>query len=693
MKYITKNKTLRLYIPMVISLFTCEIIFKIGTKMPIFDWSLLRIFIGVNIFALIISLILSFIKNEKVSTAIMIFISLILNIVYIVQAGFYNYLGTVMSLGTSSQAGAVGDFIGDFLGSFKPTFYLVFIPTILLILYYTLIETRINKKELTRYNEELDSIKGKKKKEAYQEEYNAKNLKINKITKISSLIATIALMPLYYLTIIIPFMQNDLQMVSNKALFSNLSMPNLAIGQYGVLGFEYIDIKTLLIGHSEFSEEFIKKEPEKITDKSRVIDDTAWEELQNNETNKDYKTLNSYFMSKEITAKNDKTGIFEGKNLIVVMMESGSNVITDHPEYFPNINKLYNEGWAWTNTFSPRNACSTGNNEMTGLTSLFTINKSCTANVYKDNTYFEAMFNLFNHIGYTTSSYHDYTDHYYYRHTIHPNMGSMHYYGVNDLGIKLGTEYKPWPSDVEFVEKATPHFINEDKFMAWMTTVSTHMSYESSSVTGDMYLDLYKDENYTKSAKRYMSKLKILDNAIGELIDELTTAGRLEDTVIVLYADHYPYGLDDYDFKTIANYDIDGYGNVDRTPFIIYNPSLEPTKYDNYTSYLNILPTLANLFNLDYDPRLYGGQDLFDENFNNYVVFADGSWRSDIAYYDATTSKLTYLGDETYTKEEIAKINTRVKNEMKMDNLAIEKNYFAYLEKNLYKDKQEESND
>ena len=43
--------------------------------------------------------------------------------------------------------------------------------------------------------------------------------------------------------------------------------------------------------------------------------------------------------------------------------------------------------------------------------------------------------------------------------------------------------------------------------------------------------------------------------------------------------------------------------------------------------------------------------------------------------------------------EEIAKINTRVKNEMKMDNLAIEKNYFAYLEKSLYKDKQEESND
>lgn len=692
MKKIFNNKVLRLYLPLMLSTFFGEIIFKISINSLVFDWSLFRIFLSANIFSLFISLLLSLFKKELISAIINIIVSFIVNIIILIQTGFYNYLGTVMSLGASSQADAVSEFVGDFISSFKLVSYLVILPTILMIIYYV-IENIIIKKEKIIEEERAQKIKGKKKRKQYEEEQEQLKtiiLKNNKKTRIISLIIFIVLLPLYYATICLPFMQNKLQMVSNRALYYNITMPNLAASQYGVLGFEYIDIKTLIFGTKEITETF-EKENVEYTDYSRIINDTAWEELQASETDKQYKTLNSYYMSKIITPKNDKTGVFEGKNLVVVMMESGSNVITDYPEFFPNINKLYNEGWAWTNSFSPRNACSTGNNEMTGLTSLFTINKSCTANVYKDNTYFEAMFNLFNNRGYKTTSYHDYTDHYYYRHTIHPNMGSTKFYGVSDLGIKLANTYQPWPSDVEFIEKSLPYFINEENFMVWLTTVSSHMSYKNSSVTGDMYLDMFKNTNFDLPGKRYMSKLKILDNAIGTLIKGLEDAGKLDDTVIVLFADHYPYGLSDSSFSKLANYDIDEFGNVDRTPFIIYNSQIEPVKYEQYTSYLNILPTIANLFNLDYDPRLYGGVDLFDKDYPNYVVFADGSWKSDIAYYDATTSKLTYTGEEKYSDEEILKINNRVKNKIKMNNLAIEQNYFEYLEKKLYHNESEEN--
>ena len=51
--------------------------------------------------------------------------------------------------------------------------------------------------------------------------------------------------------------------------------------------------------------------------------------------------------------------------------------------------------------------------------------------------------------------------------------------------------------------------------------------------------------------------------------------------------------------------------------------------------------------------------------------------------YDATKSKINYIGSDKYTDEEIISINTKVKNEMKMDNLAIKTNYFAYLENGL----------
>ena len=663
-KKVYNNKVIRYSVLLSLGIFLIEILFKVIMGLNIFNWSFLRILLGTIILSNIISLLSSGLKR-KYANIIVCVLLFIICILFTAQGGMYNYLGTFMSLGTASQAHAIEYFIGDFFTSLNPWFFSLFIIPILYILYFIFIDKKFIDKNLKyKYN----------------------------VVRCFTVFATIITCTLYYGTISWDFMQDKMQIVSNKELFKNPSMQNIAFSQYGLLGYEFLDIKSLLIKHEETAETFVKQHQTEVTDYSRIIDDTAWETAQETEKNTDYKTLNSYFMSKEITSKNDYTGLFKGKNLVILMIESGSNVLKDYPEYFPNFAKLYNNGWSWENAFSPRNACSTGNNEMTGLTSLYTINNTCTINTYKDNTYFEAIFNLFNNANYKTSSYHDYTDHFYYRTIYHPNMGSQNYYDVSRLGIKLGSEYQPWPSDVEFVEKAVPHFINEEKYMAWLTTVSSHMTYKNSSKTGDMYLDLYKDEDWDTAAKRYMSKLKIVDNAIGELLQELEDNGRLEDTVIMLFADHYPYGLSDEAFAQIAKYDTSSNGDTDRTPFIIYNPSLEAKKFDDYTTFVNILPTLANLFDLDYDPRLYGGTDLFSDSSDGVVVFADGSWRTDKAYYDATKGKINYIGADKYTDEEIIKINTKVKNEMKMDNLAIKTNYFAYLE-NVLKTNNNNSND
>ena len=655
MKKIYNNKVVFYSCLLTIGIFILEIFFKVIMGLSVFNWSVLRIFLGCIILSNIISLLISFLKRKYANIIVCVLLFL-LGILFTAQGGMRNYLGTYMSLGTASQAHAIEYFIGDFFTSLNPWFYMLFIIPILYVLYFIFLDKKFIDKSLKyKYN----------------------------VVRCITVFVTIITCGLYYGTINFSFMQDKMQIVSNKELYKNPSMQNIAVSQYGLLGYEFLDIKSLVIKHEQTAETFAKYEPKEVTNYSRTIDDTAWDALQETETNKDYKTLNSYFMSKEITSKNDYTGMFKGKNLIVLMIESGSNVLKNYPEYFPNFAKLYNNGWSWENAFSPRNSCSTGNNEMTGITSLYTINNTCTINTYKDNTYYESLFNLFNRANYHTSSYHDYTDHFYYRSIYHPNMGSQNYYDVNKLGIKLGSEYQPWPSDVELIEKAVPHFINEDKYMAWLTTVSSHMTYKNSSKTGDMYLDLYKDEDWDMTAKRYMSKLKIVDNAIGELLQELEDNGKLEDTVIMLFADHYPYGLSNDAFAQIAKYDTSSNGDTDRTPFIIYNPSLEAKKFDDYTTFVNILPTLANLFALDYDPRLYGGTDLLSDSYEGIVVFADGSWRTDKAYYDATKSKINYIGADKYTDEEIISINTKVKNEMKMDNLAIKTNYFAYLENGL----------
>lgn len=634
----------------------------------------------INIISLVFGALFSFVG--RIGGNILTFLVVLISTIYsIAQAGFENYLGVFISFGTSSQAGAVTDYFSDYIASFSATFAFLLIPVVVLALFYIFLEHRIKvfeKNETIDFSDKFDSEERKK-----QNTLDRKKLlkKISTNSKINAIVIAVVLVFAFYYTVTASFMQNDIQLKSTKSLLSNPDMPNIAVSQFGINGYVILDIKSLIFPSNDAEDDFsqISRVEQVKTDYTRVIDDTLWESIADDEKNKNYKTLHNYYLSQDITDENEYTGMFEGKNLIVIMMESTTNIALNE-EYYPNLYKLYNEGWSWTNSYSPRNSCSTGNNEMGGMVSLYTINNSCTANIYKNNVYPESIFNLFKNDGYQTSSYHNYTEQYYRRKIIHPNMGSDHYYGVEELGIPYSKAYREWPSDVELMEKFLNNIEDQDQFMTWITTVSSHQPYGVDSELGTLYLDLFEDTDYDMSLKRYMSKLKVLDNAIGTLIDGLEEQGKLEDTVIVLYGDHYPYGLDDDVLNEYFDYDVSVNYEVDRTPFIIYNPNLTPTKYDEYTTFMNIVPTLANLFDLDYDPRMYAGDDLFDKDYDNRVYFANGSWQDDKAFYSATTGKISYYKEnETYTSEEIQKINKEINNKIKMSNLAIKTDYFNYL--------------
>lgn len=658
MKKILTNNILKNYLILTISLFGIEMIFKAVENTSVLDWSSLRIFMGISIISLFLSILLSFCK-KWIANILTFLIVIIATIYAIAQAGFENYLGVYISINTSSQLGAVKEYVRDYIASFNGIFYIITIPLVLLIIYKILEKFILKDKKLNIYTKKEDNI-----------------------ARIIALVFLVLFSGFYYASLSLRFMQNEIQLVKTKTLFKNPSNPNIAVNQFGVEMFGILDIKTALFPVNETSNEvkFVSKNNgnTEITDYTRTVDDTAWQNLNNNEANIDYKTLNNYFISRNITDKNEYTGMFEGKNLIVIMMESVNNILLDENIY-PNFAKLYKNGWYWENAYSPRNSCSTGNNEMTGMISLYSIYRTCTANVYMNNKYEESIFGLFNNKGYTTTSYHDYTEKYYYRSTIHKNMGSSKYYGVSDLGISYNNEYKEWPSDVLLMDKSSEIFTQNSPFMAWVTTVSPHQPYYTDSELSKIYYDSFDNTGYPSNVKRYMSKLKVLDDSLGELLKILEEKGILDDTVIVLYADHYPYGLTNSDISKVLGDGINKYNEVDRTPFVIYNSKMTPKTYSEYTSYVNVLPTVANLFNLDYDPRLYMGTDLLSSSYQNRVVFADGSWQTPVGFYYASTGRMSYFNDDRYTNDEIVNINTDVDNMIKYSNLAIKTNYFEHL--------------
>lgn len=677
MKNLLKNNLIKNYFLLTIFLMLTEILFRIVSNIPIKSLALLRIFIGVNFISILLSFILSWF-NKKINKIILLILSFLINLYAFVQIGFNNFIGVYASFNTRSQLGAVTDYIKDFFSSFKITYYVLFIPFILFVLYYIfldkLTENKINKKFLLKTNIVFEPG----------------------IRTITSILALTLCSFLYYESLDASFMQNKLQTVSTKDLFKYPSVPSITINQFGILGFGILDTKSLLneapVNYTYAINTSTNDNKETNESKKRTVDDTILDKIIENETNQNLNNITNYIKNATITNYNDHTGIFEGKNLIVIMMESANEIIINK-DLYPNFYKLYTEGISFKNNFSPRNSCSTGNNEFSGMTGLYTIQNNCTANIYRDNTYFTSIFNLFKNAGYKTSSMHNYTEHYYARSIIHKNLGSDIYYGVQDLGINYYNVYKDWSSDEDFMNAAMDITLNNNAtnpYMLWLTTVSSHQPYGVSSEEGDKYLSITENSDYSMELRRYMSKLKTLDNSLGILLERLKASNTLDDTVIVLYGDHYPYGLKNSDINSVLSYDLSDY-EVERTPMVIYNSTIKSEVVDKYSSFVNLTPTVANLFNLDYDPRKYVGTDVFSDEYLNIVAFADGSWKNSEAFYDARTASIKYYTDKTYTTDEIVNINNMVTTKIQVSEAIIRNNYFNYLENaiNSYKTAEE----
>lgn len=670
-----QNMFFKNYFILILSFVIEELIFRLIEGLSIFSYSGLRIFIGLNIIALLFSFILEFLPKlvAKIFNPLIILATAIYGIA---ELGFNNFLGVYASIQVKTQASAVSNYVWDFIKSFHLSFYLLLIPFILVIVYYLFFDKYVSfdmpKKKINILNA---TIKG------------------------FYFLIIIFLMLAYFGTMKFKFMQNSLQKTTAYEMFVKPTTPSLVVNEFGYIGFSLLDIKEYLFPGKEIETE-IEYNPDNIKEpvnkndnpnsgssyvSQTNINNNTWKDIITNETNKDKNTLNKYFIGNDISLTNDYTGMFNNKNLIVIMIESGSNILTNYPEYYPNMAKLYNEGWTWDNYYSPRNSCSTGNNELSGMTSLYTIYNNCTSNIYKSNTYYESLFNLFNNKGYETNSFHNHFDAYYARTTIHKNMGSGHFYKVQDMKIPYGHEYGDWASDdlmMKYYLSVLDKRDTEKPFMSWITTVTSHQPYNISRIFSDEYINLF-DKNLPGDVRSYMSRLKVVDNAIGTLIAGLEERGLLDDTVIALYADHYPYAISTSNLNKVFDYDIGPDNTADQVPFIIYNKNMTPKHYQEYTSYINLTPTMANLFNLNYDSRLYMGSDILSPDYESLVLFADGSWKNEYAYFDAGTNKIKYYTEKVYSDEEILAINEKLSLKLKMSSLAIRTNYFSYLNKKL----------
>lgn len=414
--------------------------------------------------------------------------------------------------------------------------------------------------------------------------------------------------------------------------------------------------------------------------------DVDFAALAETEENKDFAAINSYLASVTPSKKNEYTGMFKGKNLILITAEAlHSSIIT--PEFTPTLYRLATEGIHFKEYYQPVWGGGTTSGEFTNLMGLYPADGVGCMNELLEQDMFFSIGNQLQDLGYFSRAYHNNDFEYYNRDETHVRLGYDEFIGYGN-GIEEGVS-KAWPeSDLEMMQFTVDQYIDQQPFSIYYMTVSGHCTYSTrnNSMSRKNY-DAVKDLNYSETVKSYIACNLELEYGMAHLVARLEEAGIADDTVIVLTTDHYPYGLAPSDTWSSSRDYLKELGasssnnlTRDAAPLIIWSGCLEDQDIvvDEPVFSLDILPTISNLFGIDYDSRILIGRDVF-AGTDPLVFWIDNSWKTDKGYYEAPKGKFTPNEGVTVEEGYVDYVKSLVKNKIAYSRNTQWKNYFDYI--------------
>ena len=439
--------------------------------------------------------------------------------------------------------------------------------------------------------------------------------------------------------------------------------------------------------------------------------------IAENGKNDDIKWLASYFNSVTPTKKNQYTGMFEGYNVIELVLEGFSGYAIDK-ELTPTLYKLTHEGFVFNNYYTALHYTSTSNGECQTLLGLYPKNgnpitmKDTGVLRFKENGQtvgFNAYLTLpqqLKRAGYSVLGYHANSE-MYGRALSHSNLGyDWHQFQVGDLkssprgtlsefeGLEVSDSGKLlWPQrDTHMISASVDDYINSDTpFHVYYLTISGHMPYSNNRIVSP-YRDTVRALPYSETTQNYVATAIEVDRALELLLQKLEAAGKLDKTLIVATGDHIPYfNVDtleelsgkkfgdskDFEYLKEGSIDFDVYKNA----LILWSASMEePVEVDKVCCQVDILPTLSNLLGLEYDSRMLAGSDILSDS-EGLVVFTSTCWKSDRGFYNRFTQEFTPAEGVAMTAEEqegyVAAMKKLVNYKLNATHLIVENNFYS----------------
>ncbi|SHG54792.1 lipoteichoic acid synthase [Ornithinibacillus halophilus] len=387
----------------------------------------------------------------------------------------------------------------------------------------------------------------------------------------------------------------------------------------------------------------------------------------------DITEIENYTKNKYAEPNPELFGVAAGKNIIKIHLESFQTFLIDYElhgeEVTPFLNSLvHNQEEDFTyfdNIFHQTEQGKTADAEFILANSIYGLPQGAAFVTRGNNTYQSLSAILNQQQDYTSAVFHGDYKSFWNRDEIYKQFGidtyfDASYYDMSEENIiNYGLKDKP------FFKESMPLLDSLNQpFYAHLQTLTHHHPY----LIDEEDATIAPAETGDKSVDRYFQTARYLDEALEQFFNDLKEEGLYEDSVIILYGDHYGISQNhNRAMKELLGEEITSFKNaqLQRVPLFIKIPGVDGMGTNhNYGGLIDVMPTILHLMGIKGQDYIQFGTDLFSEGHKEAVAFRNGDVITPEFSVVSGTYYDTVTGEELEPTEEMKEINENVQHEL-----------------------------
>ncbi|WLR43937.1 LTA synthase family protein [Bacillus carboniphilus] len=356
--------------------------------------------------------------------------------------------------------------------------------------------------------------------------------------------------------------------------------------------------------------------------------------------------IENYLNANEVEPNQDMNGIAEDRNVIVISFESVQSFVMNETingeEITPFLNDFAKESFYFENFYHQTGQGKTSDSEFLLGNSLYPLGRGSVFFTNATNEY-NASPEILKNSGYYTSVFHANNKTFWNRDVMYDSFGYDKFNSVTEFDvIEEGEDQNTigWGlNDIDFFQQSIDMLKEQPQpFYSKYITLTNHYPFHLPEES--KFIDEFETEDDDKIVERYFPTVRYTDEAIKQFVDSLKDEGLYENSIIVIYGDHY--GISENHNTAMAEFlgkeEITPYDTVQlqRVPMLIHIPGVtdqNPQVISEPTGQIDLKPTIMNLLGLDTTGDIQFGADMLAEERYPFTVLRDGSFITDEILY------------------------------------------------------------